>query len=202
MTRAILLVEAVLFGSVVAQTVTWTGKAHGYKGTPAELWTNLDRYENPDAAIKIGTIDADGRFSFALPTVVPNEVLAAPDVREDCGDFTLGLKLAVLATVNLRQDDRPIGQMFFSNRRATLEQMAAGQLEGGSKFVLWFYANRAGTLKENCKTDNYQQISDVTFVQGWNAVMGYFYKNSDGLVLRIRNGYTEGLQRWFYLPSS
>ena len=199
MTRVILIVLALMTTCVLAQNVVFIGKAHGYKGKPAELWASFDADDNPSAAEKIGDIGADGRFRFTLPAVIPDQVLAAPEVGLDCGDSTLGLKLAVLTTINLRQNNTTLGQMFFSNRLANFEDMISGLLEGSSKFVLWFYANKAGFIKENCTDKNNQRISDVTFVQGWNAIGGYYFKNGDKVILKIKNGYTEGLQRWFYL---
>jgi hypothetical protein len=176
-----------------------SGKLLGYRGQAAEVWATLDASGDPDAAVRVGSVQQDGRFVLELPAVVPEEMLSAPQIREDCGEVTLGLKLAVLTEVYVQNKQGILGTGIFANRRAGLGQLLSGQLEGSSKVGFWFYANRAGKIIENCDSPEIQQISNVSFKQGWNEVTGFFIAGQDKPRTRIQNGHTAGLMRWFFL---
>lgn len=189
--------------AIAAQSdLVLTGKMLGYEGQPAQLWATLDASGDPDAGLQIGSIQADGRFKLTLPATVPDELLSSPGLREDCGDATPGLKLAALTDVYIRQNQSIIGSAVFANRRANLEQLLSGEPEGSSKIGFWFYANKVGSIVEDCKTSERTQSSNVTFKQGWNEVTGFFIASKDQTRTRISNGHTPGLMRWFYVPKN
>jgi hypothetical protein len=177
-----------------------TGKMLGYRGQTGELWATLDASGDPDAAVRVGSIEANGRFSLELPATVPDELLSAPQIREDCGEVTPGLKLAVLTDVYIQKDRKVLGTGVFANRRASLDALLSGELEGSSKMGFWFYANRAGKIIENCDSPDIEQVSNVSFLPGWNKVTGFFMVGQDKPRTRISNGHSAGLQRWFFMP--
>jgi hypothetical protein len=202
MARGILMVLMFSTMVVLADNLVFTGKALGYQGKPAELWASFDAQEFSENAVKIGTIQANGRFTFELPENLPAEILSAPEIDLSCGQVTPDLKLGVLTTLVVKEDDLAIGEVLLADRKASLSAMLSGQLEGSGKVVLWFYANQAGFIKQSCLEGNVRQIANVTFVKGWNAVMGYVQRKGEILTTTIRNGYTEGLQRWFFVPQA
>ena len=179
-----------------------SGKMLGYRGKTGEVWASLDASGDPDAAVRVGSIEADGRFSLELPATVSDELLSAPQIREDCGEVTPGLKLAVLTDVYIQKDQTVLGTGVFANRRANLDALLSGELEGSSKMGFWFYANRAGNIIENCDGVDMQQVSNVSFSPGWNKVTGFFIVGQDKPRTRISNGHSAGLQRWFFVPVS
>ncbi|MFN3267181.1 MAG: hypothetical protein ACK41E_10150 [Deinococcales bacterium] len=175
-----------------------TGKMLGYKGQPAEILAALDASGDPNAALQIGFLEADGRFKLTLPATVPDEFLSSPEVREHCGDVTLGLKLAALTDVYIRQNQNIIGSAVFANRRAGIEQLLSGKLTGVSKVGFWFYANRAGRIVEYCDAPTSAHSANVSFKQGWNEVTGV-YLAAQKPKTQILNGHARGLLRWFFV---
>jgi hypothetical protein len=199
MTRAIILI--LIFAiSALAENKVWTGKALGYKGEVAELYVGLDGFNDLESAVKVGVIQSNGRFSFELPQEIPDEFLTRPEVQDDCGDVTAGLKLGAVTSVLVKTQSGIVGEMQHSNTSTAIDEL--GQLESGqsSKLTAWFYANRNGMIKENCEDESIKQISNVQFQKGWNVLTAYYSKKGDVLTIQIRNGFTEGLQRWYFVP--
>ncbi len=199
MTRVILIV-CVMAGAVFAQSMVWTGKALGYKGQAAELWIGLDGFNDLETAVKAGTIEANGRFSFELPPSLPDEALSLPEVTDDCGDVTAGLRLGSIASVMVKTASGVIGQMLHTNRR--FDDFAAALGTGDLKLTAWFYANRDGFIKEDCDLEDGRQVSDVQFKKGWNVLTAYYTSRNKKRYAEIRNGYTQGLQRWFFMAQA
>ncbi len=200
MTRVITLVLAIFLTAALADSTVWTGKALGYKGQAAELWVGLDGFNDLETAVQVGAIEPNGRFRFELPNTLPDEVLTRPDVREDCGDITAGLRIAALSSVIVKDNQGIVGEMIHTNHLVTFEDVASGNELLPTKITAWFYANRKGMIKEDCEDENVRQNSDVTFQKGWNVVTAYYRLEGETTIIRIRNGYTEGLQRWFFAP--
>jgi hypothetical protein len=189
-----------LGGAALAQVsgLVLSGRMLGYGGQVGEVWATFDASGDPEAAVRVGSIDGRGRFQLELPAVVPEALLETPQFREDCGEITPGLKLAVLADVYVKQNQNILGSAVFANRRANLGVLLSGQLEGSSKVGLWFYANRAGRIVEDCDSPERQERSNVTFKPGWNAVTGSLL-TTDKPRTRIENGHPPGLMRWFFV---
>jgi hypothetical protein len=201
MTRAIFLI--LIFAiSALAQNKVWTGKALGYKGEVAELYVGLDGFNDLETAVKVGMIESNGRFKFELPEVLPEEALTRPEIREDCGEVTAGLKLAVVSSVLVKTQAGIIGEMNHSNHASAFEDIQNQNLGQGTKLTAWFYANRNGILQEDCLDDNIRQLSNVKFQKGWNVLTAYYFQKGENLTVQIRNGYTEGLQRWYFVPQA
>ncbi len=200
MTRVLLIALALMTSAVFAQNMVWTGRAIDYKDTPAELWIGLDGFNDLETAVKAGTIQANGRFSFELPPSLPDEALSLPDVTDDCGDVTPGLRLGTVASVIVKDASGVRGQMVHTNRRFV--DFGAAIESGDLKLTAWFYANRAGFIKEDCLLEDGRQVSDVRFQKGWNVLTIYFTKRGGKRYSTIRNGYTQGLQRWFFMPQT
>jgi hypothetical protein len=195
----VLLAGLVVGGLAWAQSgLLLSGRLLGYGGQAATVWATFDASGDPEAAVQVGSIERGGKFRLELPASVPDELLETPQFREDCGEATPGLKLAVLADVYVKHNQDIVGSAFFANRRASLDALLSGQLEGSNKVGLWFYANRAGKIVEDCDSPERQEYSNVTFQPGWNAVTGFLLA-TDKPRSRIVNGHTVGLMRWFFV---
>jgi hypothetical protein len=202
MTRVILLTTILLASSAIAENKTWTGKAHNYKGQPAELLVALDGYNDLETAIKVGTINNNGRFQFELPQEIPDTSLITPEVREDCGEITPGLKLGVISSLLIKDNVGIIGEIMHANRSINFADITPENANNirNTKITAWFYANQNGIIKEDCQDETSRQISNVSFQKGWNVLTAYYQTQNDIITVQIRNGYTEGLQRWYFSP--
>ena len=198
MTRVIFFIFVFVI-SALAENMVWTGKALGYKATAADLYVGLDGFNDLETAVKVGRIEPNGRFTFELPQILPDEMLSAPQVREDCGDVTAGLRLGVVSSVLVKTEQGITGEMQHSTKAIPKDQFNQLKSGEGSKLTAWFYANRNGIIEEDCLDENLRQISQVKFQKGWNVLTAYYHQEGEILTIQIRNGYTEGLQRWFFL---
>ena len=199
MTRAIFLV--LIFAiSALADNLVWKGKALDYRGGAADLYVGLDGFNDLETALKAGSIGANKKFSFELPQMLPEDALSPPIVDDSCGDATAGLRLGTIASVIVKDDSGVIGQMMHTSRRIPNNDFEAAIDQGDLKLTAWFYANRTGFIKEDCIFGDGRQVSDVKFQKGWNVLTAYFTKRNGNRYAEIRNGYTEGMQRWFFMP--
>ncbi len=188
-----------VFGSaVLAQTTVWTGKALGYDLEQAELYVGLDGFNDLNTAIKVGEIQPNGQFSFELPESLPDEILTNPEVREDCGKVTIGLKIGVIASVLVKTQTGIAGELQHANRASAFADLSNLKTGQNTKLTAWFYANQAGKLVEDCLENNFRQIANVQFQKGWNVLTAYYLQKGENLTAIIRNGYTPGLQRWYF----
>jgi hypothetical protein len=178
-----------------------SGKLLGYREQPAELWAEFAASGDVEDAVRIGTVQADGQFRLELPATVPEELLLPPQVNEACGEVTPGLKLAVFTEIFVKRDNVVLGAANFANRRADIETLLLGRLEGSNKVGFWFYANRAGSIREDCDSPTSQQTTRVTFQPGWNALTGFVMAGEGKSRTRIDNGHQVGLLGWFYIPT-
>ncbi len=195
-----MIFTALVLSLAVAQSTTWSGKALGYKDQAAQLKLTLESTDVEPTTLEVGSIDTSGRFKFELPTV-PEALLQTPSIRDSCGDATPGLKLAAFGSLSVTRGEKILGQLVLSNRPMSYADALQIESDTRVKAVVWIYANRAGSIVENCTENGLTQISNVKFVAGWNALTGNLQRQGENMIVKISNGYIEGLQRWFFVKN-
>jgi hypothetical protein len=146
----------------------WTRGARVLKGSI---------YTTPNAAMTTinGTLIQTGQFEMALPDTVPN--LQTPLTTGACGSkFVITPSDAKGATLNIgieTTNGKVSGFLTRANTPIPYSQSA------GSKQAIYYFSDKASTLKGTCSSNGRTQTANATFKQGWNVLLVEFISSNN-----------------------
>jgi hypothetical protein len=196
--KSLCLALVLLMSTVLAQGWTLQGKARLYPGGAAEVYAMMVGKERGE--MRVGTIDADGQFHLELPEALP----VTPTAPGDSCDLvaTSGLEIAAIAQLEVRRGAIVLGELSFASQPRSASAVGWGETGDEGRYGFLFHANQSGSLRQNCVTDQEQQISDVDFQPGWNWVTARVARRNDKPVLYLSSGAKAGLMRWWFVAAA
>ncbi len=191
------LTLVLLIGTVLAQGWTLQGKARLYPGGAAEVYAMMVGKERGE--MRVGAIAADGQFRLELPETLP----VTPSAPGDACNLvvTPGLKIAAVAQLEVRRGEAVLGELSFASQPRSASAVGWGELGDEGRYGFLFHANQSSSLRQNCVTDQEEQISDVTFQPGWNWVTARAARRNEKPALYLTSGVKAGLMRWWFVAA-
>jgi hypothetical protein len=195
--KSLALAAVFVFGTALAQGWTLEGKARLYVAGEATVHARL-LGEN-EAEIQVGSIDARGGFTIALPETPPSTPVAP---NGDCSfEVTPGLKVVIVERLEVRRDSDILGELSLSSRPVSSGSVGLGDRESIGQYGFLFHANRSGSIRQRCVMERETQFADVNFQPGWNWVTARVATKDDKPALYLSSGVTNGLMRWWFIAA-